>query len=1063
MADKVKFSELLGLYRTRCGWSQGELGTKIGVHRNTIASWESGDRHPQSRGEILRLADELQLSKEERNGFLKATGLSEERWPADYWNVPYPRNPYFVGRETVLQSLRQTLVPGAKTTALTQIISGLGGIGKTQVAIEYAHRYGEHYEAVLWIQADSLEIATAACLQLATQVLGLPEQQEADQQIAEIKRWLQKRHGWLLILDNVEDPQEILSTFVPSKHKGSVLITTRRRDVGALSHSEILPLLPEDDATLFLLRRARRIAKNASVTETTSDDFFLARDLCQLLDRLPLALDQAGAYIAENGCSLRHYIDLYHQFRPILLDRRNADGQRSGSHYSDHPDSVLMTFWLSWDQIQQRNILAGKVLQFCSFLAPNQIPESLVQAGVLLSENEGAVDDLEMDEAVGLLHRYSLIERAEQTLSLHRLVQEVMQEVLSKTERQQWMERALLVVNAAFPSGKHETWSQCEFLLPHALACIEWINTLRMKKREARRLLSATGLYLYERAQYREAEPLLEQAMRISEEQFGASHPHTATSLSNLAALYQAQGRYRETEPLLKQALSIREELLGASHPHTAPSLNNLAALYYAQGRYSEAEPLLKQALSIQEELLGASHPDTASGLNNLAALYQAQGRYRKAEPLLKRAILISEELLGASHPDTTPSLSNLAALYQAQGRYNEAESLYRRALLISEEQLGTSHPHTAANQSYLAALYQAQGRYSEAVPLLKQALSIQEEQLGASHPDTASGLNNLAEFYQAQGRYGEAESLYRRALLISEEQLGVSHPHIATRLNNLAALYQAQGRYSEAEPLLKQAVLISEEQLGTSHPDTAPSLNNLAALYQAQGRYREAESLLKRTILISEEQLGASHPHTATGLNNLAELYRTQGRYGEAEPLYQQALSIREKQLGASHPHTAISLNNLAELYRTQERFEEAEPLYQRALLIFEEQLGASHPTTATGLNNLALLYESQERYKKAEPLYRRALLISEEQLGASHPDTVASLNNLAGFYQAQGRYDEAEPLYQRAVKVSMSSLGMNHPQTQQILMSHLTLLSHIYTNGDMDELIRLLASLEE
>jgi transcriptional regulator with XRE-family HTH domain len=262
MADKVKFGELLGRYRTRCGWSQSELGMKIGgTHRNTINSWESGVI-PLSRGVVLRLAEELLLFKEERNEFLNAAGFSIEHWRADYWNVPYQRNPYFIGREEILQSLRQTLVSGVKTTAQTQSISGLGGIGKTQVAIEYAHRYGEHYEAVLWIPADSLEVATAAWLQVATQILGLPEQQEAEQQIVQVKRWLQKRHGWLLIFDNVEDPEAILSTFTPSKHQGSVLITTRRRDVRTLAHNEILPLLSEEDAVLFLLRRTKSLVGN---------------------------------------------------------------------------------------------------------------------------------------------------------------------------------------------------------------------------------------------------------------------------------------------------------------------------------------------------------------------------------------------------------------------------------------------------------------------------------------------------------------------------------------------------------------------------------------------------------------------------------------------------------------------------------------------------------------------------------------------------------------------------------------------------------------------------------
>src|SRR5262249_39052252 len=151
------------------------------------------------------------------------------------WNVPYLRNPFFVGRESVFQSLRRGLVPGGRTTALTQAISGLGGIGKTRVAVEYAHRYSQYYEAILWLQADSWEILTASCLHLATEILGLPEQQEAQRQVEAVKRWLQTHHGWLLILDNVENPQQILPSFLPSKHQGSVLITTRMRHVGVLA------------------------------------------------------------------------------------------------------------------------------------------------------------------------------------------------------------------------------------------------------------------------------------------------------------------------------------------------------------------------------------------------------------------------------------------------------------------------------------------------------------------------------------------------------------------------------------------------------------------------------------------------------------------------------------------------------------------------------------------------------------------------------------------------------------------------------------------------------------
>ena len=787
-------------------------------------------------------------------------------WPL-FWNVPYPRNPFFVGRSAVLQALRRDLVPGGTTTALTQAIGGLGGIGKTQVAVEYAHRYASFYEAVLWLPADSWETLTAACLHLATEVLGLPEQQEAEKQVEEVKRWLQKRRGWLLILDNVEKPQEILSAFVPSKHQGSVLITTRMREAGPQAQSEILPILSRYEGVLFLLRRARRIKQQASIREASRQDILLTKALYQLMDGLPLALDQAGAYMAENGCSLQRYIDLYQQFRPKLLDRREEA--------ADHPASVRKTFRLSWEQIVVHSALAGRALQFCAFLAPDQIPEQLVRAGIADAETEETRDALEMDEALGLLHRYSLVERAEQTLSLHRLVQEVMQEVLSEEERQQWMKQAVLVVNAVFPSGEHGTWPLCEFLLPHALICARWVPVLKQKNLEGARLLGVTGRYLYERAQYGEAEPFLQQALSISARQLGAEHPDTATSLNNLAGLYQSQGKYSEAEPLYVRALQIRERQLGAEHPQTARSLNNLAFLYESQGKYSEAEPLYVRALQISERQLGAEHPDTATSLNNLAGLYESQGKYSEAEPLYVRALQISERQLGAEHPQTAGSLNNLAGLYESQGKYSEAEPLYVRALQISERQLGAEHPDTATSLNNLAGLYRSQGKYSEAEPLYVRALQISERQLGAEHPQTAGSLNNLAGLYESQGKYSEAEPLYVRALQIRERQLGAEHPDTATSLNNLAGLYRSQGKYSEAEPLYVRALQIRERQLGAEHPDTATSLNNLAFLYQSQGKYSEAEPLYVRALQIRERQLGAEHPDTATSLNNLAGLYR--------------------------------------------------------------------------------------------------------------------------------------------------------------------------------------------
>jgi len=517
--------------------------------------------------------------------------------------------------------------------------------------------------------------------------------------------------------------------------------------------------------------------------------------------------------------------------------------------------------------------------------------------------------------------------------------------------------------------------------------------------------LNQVGAFLWEMGLYNEAEPLIRQALEISEKALGPNHPSTPASVNNLAALYQSQGRYNEAEPLYKRALEICEEALGPNHPHTASSLNNLASLYNEQGRYSEAEPLYKRALEIREKVLGPNHRDTAQSLSNLAGLYVRQGRYNEAEMLYKLALEMRERVLGASHPDTAQSLSNLAVLYNSQGRYNEAEPLYKRTLEIREKALGPSHPSTAMSLSNLAVLHVNQGRYNEAEPLYKRALEIRERLLGASHPDTAQSLSNLAVLYNSQRRYNEAEPLHKRALEIREKALGASHPDTALSLNNLAGLYNDQRRYNEAEPLFRRALEIREKTLGPDHPDTAQSLNSLAGLYNDQGRYNEAEPLFKRALEIREKALGPNHPDTAQSLNYLALIYANQGRYKEAEPLFKQALVIREEALGTNHPDTAQSLNNLAGLYYRQRRYKEAESLCKRALEITEKTLGHDHPGTATFLNKLALLHANQGKYNEAEPLYKRVLEISEKALGPNHPNTKVSRENLEKCQEAMRR----------------------------------------------------------
>ena len=437
---------------------------------------------------------------------------------------------------------------------------------------------------------------------------------------------------------------------------------------------------------------------------------------------------------------------------------------------------------------------------------------------------------------------------------------------------------------------------------------------------------------LYREGKFREAIPLAEKVVFLTKRAKGEEHPDTATSLNDLAELYEAVGDYTKAEPLYQKALAIRQKVLGPHSLLTGASLNNLAGLYKDTGDYPKAEPLYRKALAICRKVLGSWHPDTATCLNNLAELYRDMGDYTKAVPLCRKALAIRRKVLGPEHPDTAQSLNNLALLYQAVGDYAKAEPLYQKALAIRQKVLGPEHPDTAASLDNLAGLYKDAGDYAKAEPLYQKALAIRQKVLGPDHPDTATSLNNLAGFYLAVSDYAKAEPLYQNALAIRQKVLGPDHPDTAISLNNLARLYMAVGDYAKAEPLYQHALEIWQRVLGPDHPLTANGLNNLGGVYMAMGDYAKAEPLYQRALAIRQKVLGPEHPNTATCLNNLARLYQTMGDYAKAEPLCQRALAIWQKVLGPDHPNTATSLENLAVLEFDLGRNKEAEVYAHRA-----------------------------------------------------------------------------------------------------------------------------------
>ncbi len=707
-----------------------QAARELGIAERTFRAWVLGEvRVPQHC--IEKLTEYFGCTPEQL--------LKKRIIPVG--NIPYQRNALFTGRDELLRQLHCALNRNS-LIAVTQpqALCGLGGIGKTQTVIEYAYRYCGDYDRVFWIKADTRENVLSDMLHIAT-LLELSERsaQEPSVTVAAVKRWLQMHRDWLLIFDNADD-LTLIRDALPATYEGHILLTTRAQAMGRLARRFDIEVMDEETGALFVLRRSGHIPSHGVLNDADESERAVAMELVRELGGLPLALDQAGAYMEESPCSIVEYLQLYKQERLTLLARR-------GGIVNDHPAPVTATWSISFAEVEGAQPAAADLLRVCAFLDPDAIPEELVVDGATeLGPRLACVasDPLKLHQAISSLWKYSLIRRTVDTkmLSLHRLVQVVQKETMDSGERRTWAERVVRAVHRVFPAKIDiSSWHICQRLLAQAQMCALLIDQEHFTFSEAAQLLNQTAYYLRERARYVEAEERYREALEIREQLVGPAHLDVAQSCYNLARLYFDIARYSNAEALYRRALEIRRQLLGSDHRIVAQKLNSIALTLWCWGvRYDEAERLYERALHIFDQTVGREHALTAHCMNNLALLYVTLERYEEAEHLHQDVLAIREQILPAVHLDTAQSLQNLACVYVEQAnqeRYTEAERLLQRSLAIREQLLGTDHPQTARSLNNLALLYEAYGRYVDAEALYLRALEIREKILGADNQKT--------------------------------------------------------------------------------------------------------------------------------------------------------------------------------------------------------------------------------------------------------------------------------------------------------------------------------------
>ncbi len=740
--------------------------------------------------------------------------------------MPFSHNPLFVGRETDLKALAATL-KGGETAAIGQIAAatGLGGIGKTQLAAEFVHRYGQYFAGgVFWLSfgnPEAIRAEVAACggrgyLNLSPDFEALDLETQARLVLSAWQGPLPR----LLVFDNCED-QDPLARWRPSTGGSRVLVTSRRGSWDAALGVQVLPL--------GVLSRAESVALLRKFRPKLAEDD--ARAIAEELGRLPLALHLAGSYLRKYRRAVAPEDYLIQLRDKRLLDHTSLQGRGASLSPTDHELHAARTFTLSYDRLDSddpTDALALALLSRAAYFAPGEpIPWDLLRA-TLDGDGDPEAALAAEDGLIRLAELGLLEEEADKALRLHRLLAAFVRGVAADDEAQEAVEEVLLAELSTY-------LDQAGYIQP--------LLTLELHLRA-----------------------VTDMAMEREEKQ--------AAKLCNRLGYYLNQvGDLAGARAYYERALAIRQQVLGEGHSDTAQSLNNLGSLLYRQGDLAGARAYLERALAIWEQVLGEEHPDTASSLNNLGSLLRSQGDLAGARAYLERALAIRQQVLGEEHPDTAQSLNNLGTLLQAQGDLAGARAYLERALAIRQQVLGEEHPATAGSLNNLGSLLQDQGDLAGARAYYERALAIRQQVLGEEHPDTAGNLNNLGMLLQDQGDLAGARAYYERALAIWEQVLGEEHPDTASSLNNLGTLLQDQGDLAGARAYLERALAITEQVLGEEHPATAGSLNNLGYLLQDQDDLAGARAYLERALAIFEAKLGPDHPNTRTVRRNLASL----------------------------------------------------------------------------------------------------------------------------------------------------------------------------------------------
>ncbi|WTH65027.1 tetratricopeptide repeat protein [Streptomyces sp. NBC_01546] len=858
------------------------------------------------------------------------------RWPLEVGSVPALASA-FQPRSALRERVDAARSSG-NAAVLTQVLSGGGGVGKSQLAASYAaEALGDGTDLVLWVPATEVQQVIALYAQAAVQVaapgaVGINPEDDARAFMA----WLATTpRRWLVVLDGIADPSGMDGWWPASRSDGGwVLATTRLQDAritGGGRRRVNVDVYTAAEALAYL--QVRLADDDAGHLLDTA-----AGDLAEALGYLPLALGHAAAYMINEDLNCADYLvrftDRRRQLDHVLPPTADTEG---------YGRQVAATLLLSLDAAQRTEPagLAEPALRLAALLDPAGHPHTLwvtpdicdyltqhrtrpAETAETTKIPQDPVTPEQARASLRTLHQYALLNvdtrREHRAVRIHALTARAARETTPAAD--------LTTLATTAAGALLRIWPDVDQHHP-ALAAALRTNTDvladhagdHLWQPEANWVLFRAGRSLFESGLTTASTAYCQRVASDAEHFLGPEHPDVLTARGNLAVCYSQAGRTEEAIALEERVLTDSRRVLGPEHPDTLAARANLATSYAEAGRTTASIPLLEQVLADRVRIIGPDHPSTLTTRGNLAASYKQVGRIAEAITLEKQVIMDCTRILGPDHPTTLGAQASLAVSYGEVGRTNEAITIEERVLADSKRTLGPEHPQTLTVAANLAASYSQAGRTKQAIAIEETVVAARERVLGCEHPDTLTARSNLASSYSQAGRTKQAIAIEETVVAARERVLGCEHPDTLTARSNLASSYSQVGRTNEAITIEERVLADSERILGPEHPHTLKAAANLAFSYEQGGRTNEAIAIEERVVAARERVLGSEHPDTLMARSNLAVSYWQAGWRRKPLAILESVLADSERVLGPEHPNTLKARANFATVDRRSRR----------------------------------------------------------------------------------------------------------------------------------------------